>query len=49
MLYDLKKYGVAAPYIYTNVNYNFQIAANDFQYIYLVNRKLYYPNKQNMY
>lgn len=49
MLYDLKKYGVAAPYIYTNVNYNFQIAANDLQYIYLFNRQLNYPNKQNMY
>lgn len=49
MLYDLKKYGVAAPYIYTNVNFNFQIAANDLQYIYLFNRKLNYPNKQNMY
>ena len=49
MLYDLKKYGVSAPYIYTDVKYNFQIVANDLQYIYLFNRQLNYPNKQNMY
>lgn len=49
MLYDLKKYGVSAPYIYNNINYNFQIVANDLQYIYLFNRALNFPNKDNIY
>lgn len=49
MLYDLKKYGVSAPYVYNNVTSLYQIVGNDYQYLYLYNRNLVFPNNENIY